>query len=105
MGEPLEGTTVQQDELDASEALARTYADVILQEPVLRGTVERLRLDTTWQALKPRVQTEVARENQRLITIVAQAPTLDESLAIAAEIRSTARRARGRRRSHRRSGR
>ena len=86
VGAPLEGTGVHQDELGASDVLARTYADVILQEPVLEGTVERLQLGTTWQALGTRVRAEVARDNQRMITIVVQAASPDEGIEIADEI-------------------
>lgn len=86
VGAPLEGTGVHQDELGASEVLARTYADVILQEPILEGAVERLQLGTTWQALGTRVRAEVARDNQRMITIVVQAASPDEGIEIADEI-------------------
>lgn len=86
VGEPLSRSHVVNDDLQTSQQLARTYADVILQEPVLSGTVESLHLDTTWTELRTRVRAEVVRHNKQLITLAVRAPTIDESILIASEI-------------------
>jgi glycosyltransferase involved in cell wall biosynthesis/capsular polysaccharide biosynthesis protein len=67
------GGPANQEELDASAALAATYADVIRREPVLEPVAQAGFADD-WQNLVGRVHAQVGDKNPQLIQVTASAP-------------------------------
>ena len=54
----------------ASERLAQTYSQLMIQEPVLKGVIERLGLDLQPGVLKGRVAVEVVKDTQLMVVSV-----------------------------------
>jgi glycosyltransferase involved in cell wall biosynthesis len=75
------GGPADQDALDASAALAATYADLARREPVLRPVAEEGFADS-WQDLQPKVHAEVGDKNPQLVQIAVTAPTGGEALRL-----------------------
>lgn len=86
VGAPLTAPFLQPDDLDSSERLARLMVEIVPQEPVLSGVIERLRLDTTWQQLQGRIHTLVEGRSERLVFVTATANSAAEATAIVREI-------------------
>jgi|SRR3990172_3501484 len=72
-------------DIQASQLVAQTYADIVRRQPVLQGAVERLNLNETWQALRQRVQSNLV-EGTQLLEIRVEADSPDEAEIIANEI-------------------
>ncbi|MGB2894675.1 MAG: Wzz/FepE/Etk N-terminal domain-containing protein, partial [Anaerolineales bacterium] len=67
-----------------SERLARTYAEMITQRPVLEATLERLELDMRVESLRGAVSVQPVRDTQ-LITLSVE----DTSRSMAAKLANT----------------
>jgi capsular polysaccharide biosynthesis protein len=86
VGRPFEASQVSTEEIEASQQLAYTYADVIRRQPVLDGVVRSLNLDTSWQELSNRVAVSQPPLNSQAIVVTTEADSRSEALAIAEEI-------------------
>ena len=85
VGRSIQTTRVDSRELETSQLLAQTYADIARRQPVLQAAVESLNLNVTWQALKKQVGLTLV-EGTQLLEIAVEASSLDEAQAIADEI-------------------
>lgn len=83
VGGGLDDTNVSSDDIDVSDRLTLTYADMVGREPVLQGVVDSLGLRTTWQQLRSRVHGELVPSNTELIVITADGPSTEEATEIA----------------------
>jgi capsular polysaccharide biosynthesis protein len=83
VGGGLDDTNVSADDIDVSEHLTLTYADMVGRQPVLQGVVDSLGLRTTWQQLRTRVHGELVPGNTELIVITADGPSTEEATEIA----------------------
>lgn len=83
VGGGLDDTNVSADDIDVSEHLTLTYADMAGRQPVLQGVVDSLGLRTTWQQLRSRVRGELVPGNTELIVITADGPSTQEATEIA----------------------
>jgi capsular polysaccharide biosynthesis protein len=85
VGGALDDTNVSPDDIDSSEHLTLTYADMVGRQPVLQAVVDSLGLRSTWQQLGARVHGELVPGNTELIVITADAPSTEEATEIATE--------------------
>jgi polysaccharide biosynthesis transport protein len=85
VGQGIQATEANRQDLQTSELLAFTYANIARRQPVLQGTVDSLDLKTTWQALKKRVRAEPVAGTQ-LLEIAVEAKSPEEARMIADEI-------------------
>jgi capsular polysaccharide biosynthesis protein len=83
VGGALDDPNVSPDDIDVSEHLTLTYADMVGRQPVLQGVVDSLGLRTTWQQLRSRVHGELVPGNTELIVITADAPSTEEATQVA----------------------
>ena len=74
------------DDLQAAEDLALTYADVVTRQPVLEGVVTTLGSQESWTSLAERVSATVPPENPRLVVVRVQAGSREEAEAIASAV-------------------
>ncbi|MBI1877584.1 MAG: polysaccharide biosynthesis tyrosine autokinase [Chloroflexi bacterium] len=75
VGQSIQATMLDSREIQTSEQLALTYANIARRQPVLQGVVDRLSLDDTWQRLKSRVKVAPVEGTQLLeITVEADSP-------------------------------
>jgi glycosyltransferase involved in cell wall biosynthesis/capsular polysaccharide biosynthesis protein len=75
------GGPADQEALDASAALAATYADLTRREPVLEPVAQE-GFAADWQDLQGRVHAQVGDKNPQLVQIAVTAPTGDEALRL-----------------------
>lgn len=66
----------------ASERLAQTYSQLMIQKPVLEGVIEKLGLDLSPETLKGRITVQVVKDTQLLVVRVED--TLPERAALIA---------------------
>lgn len=64
VGRFLQAAEVDRGDLQASEMLAQTYADLAKSQPVLEGAIEALGLDTGWQILSKKVNADLVQGTQ-----------------------------------------
>jgi capsular polysaccharide biosynthesis protein len=86
VGGAIQASHVTLDQIETSQQLTMTYADLVSRQPVLEGVVESLDLHTTWQELETRVRAELIPGNTELIEISARAGSPDEAKAIAGAV-------------------
>ena len=72
-------------DIETSQLLARTYADIARRQPVLQATIDALNLGVPWSSLKSRVHVNLIGDT-RLLEIVVEAQSPEEAKAIADEI-------------------
>ncbi len=68
----------------SSQTVVRTYAEMMLERPVLQGVIEQLGLSTTPEDLKETISVELVRDTQLLVVSVEH-----PSPALAADIANT----------------
>jgi non-specific protein-tyrosine kinase len=85
VGQSLYSPQVNQQQLLASQNLARTYAQVATMRPTLEQAIAKLNLATTWDELQRRVTASASRDSA-LATIHVTDPDPDVAAAIANEI-------------------
>lgn len=68
----------------SSQTMARTYAAMLLERPVLQGVIDQLMLPTTPDRLKESISVELVRDTQLLVIIVK-----DPNPVLAAEVANT----------------
>lgn len=86
VGRAIQTASPSRQEIEASQLLAQTYADVVRRQPVLQGAVEALGLSIPWQALKGQVQVDLAGDTQLLEITVETGGSPEAARAIADEI-------------------
>jgi glycosyltransferase involved in cell wall biosynthesis len=79
------GGPADQEALDASAALAATYADLVRREPVLEPVAEAGYADD-WQALQSQVHAQVGDKNPQLVQVTVDAPRAYEAEDLARAI-------------------
>ena len=85
VGQPLQAADLSKDDIEASQQLALTYADVVRRQPILDGVVKSLDLYASWQDLRDRVHTELPPDNPQLIVLTVDAASPGEAVDIASE--------------------
>jgi succinoglycan biosynthesis transport protein ExoP len=85
VGQSIDAANLESKDFQVGEQLVQTYANLVRREPVLRGTVEALKLSSTWQELRLRVQTRRV-EGTQLLEIVVEADSPEEARRTANEI-------------------
>lgn len=85
VGQSIQIANLERRDIEASQLVAQTFADIVRRQPVLQGAVERLGLDVTWQALRQRVRGHLV-EGTQLLEIRVDASSPQEAEAIADEI-------------------
>ena len=66
----------------SSQSMTSTYAEMLVERPVLQGVIDQLALGTTPEALKKMVSVEVVRDTQLLVINVEHpSPTLAAQIA------------------------
>jgi len=66
----------------SSQTMTRTYAEMLVERPVLQGVIDQLKLPTTPEDLKETVSVEVVRDTQLLVVSVEHtSPSLAADIA------------------------
>lgn len=85
VGQPLQAADLGKEDIETSQQLALTYADVVRRQPVLDSVVNELDLYLTWQDLRDRVRAELPPDNPQLIVLTVEAASPGEAVDIARE--------------------
>ncbi len=85
VGQSIQIANLERRDIEASQLVAQTFADIVRRQPVLQGAVERLNLNETWQALRQRVRGNLV-EGTQLLEIRVEANSPQEAEMIADEI-------------------
>lgn len=85
VGNYLHVTAPSRADVDASQALTHTYAQMATQEPILQGVVDALHLSVSWRDLGQRVFVDPI-VNTSLLRIEAQASSAAQARAVADEL-------------------
>ncbi len=86
VGRAIQTANPNRQEIEASQLLARTYADIVRRQPVLQGAVEALDLSIPWQKLRGQVQVDLVGDTQLLEITVEAEGSPENARAIADEI-------------------
>lgn len=85
VGRSIKSSNLERIDLQLAAQLALTYADLVRRKPVLKGAIDALQLDGTWQQLRERVQVAPV-ENTQLLEISVTADSPEEAQRTADEI-------------------
>ncbi len=85
VGQSIRTANLDRNDLQTSEILARTYADMAQRQPVLQRVVDTLNLTDSWQKLQERVLIQLIRDTQ-LLEITTEASSPEEARVTADEI-------------------
>lgn len=85
VGQSIQATQLDTRDIQTSERLALTYADIVRRQPVLEGAIEALNLDESWLNLRRRVSVNIV-ENTQLLEISVEASSREEAVLIANEL-------------------
>lgn len=85
VGRSIQSADVSRFDLQTSQQLAETYADLARRQPVLQRTIDELGLDTSWGQLRSRVRAGVSG-NTQLLEIRVEADSPEEAVVIADEV-------------------
>jgi non-specific protein-tyrosine kinase len=85
VGQSIRATELDSRDIQTSERLALTYANLARRQPVLQGVVDRLNLSDTWKRLKNRVKVTPVEDTQ-LLEIRVEANSPEEAQVTADEI-------------------
>ncbi len=85
VGQSIQATQLDTRDIQTSERLALTYADITRRQPVLEATIESLDLDYTWNSLRSRVKVKLV-PNTQLLEISVEASSREEAVLIAGEL-------------------
>ena len=82
VGQSILSTNLDSRDIQTSELLAVTYADIAQREPILQGVIEVLALDINWQQLRKQVKVSHVNGTQLLeIVVEAKSPQAAEKIA------------------------
>jgi capsular exopolysaccharide synthesis family protein len=87
VGQFLQATELNRGDIEATQVLAQTYADMARRQPVLQSVTENLNLSDRWTALKKRVRVRLV-EGTQLLQIRVEASAPEEARVTADEIAS-----------------
>lgn len=85
VGQSIQATQLDSRDIQTSQRLALTYADIARRQPVLEAVVVALDLDYPWQTLRKRVAVEPVADTQ-LLEISADAGSRAEAVRVADEL-------------------
>ena len=85
VGRSIKAVELERADLQVSQLLALTYADIVHRQPVLQGVVTALSLDESWDSLRQRVKVRPVDQTQ-ILEITASAPSPKEARIIADEV-------------------
>lgn len=85
IGQSIQATQLDSRDIQTSERLALTYADVARRQPILEGAIISLNLNYSWQSLRNRVRVELVPDTQ-LLEISVEASSREEAISIADEL-------------------
>ncbi len=85
VGQAIQATNLDSRDIQTSERLALTYADLAKRQPVLQRTVEALDLDDTWKRLSRKVDVRLVPDTQ-LLEITVEDSTKEDAIRIADEL-------------------
>ncbi|MEM7127358.1 MAG: Wzz/FepE/Etk N-terminal domain-containing protein [Chloroflexota bacterium] len=82
IGQPMRSPDLNRNQIQTSQELGLTYADIARRFPVLDGTVQALGLDMDWRTLRGQITVGLVRNTQLLeITVTALSPLVAEAIA------------------------
>ena len=85
VGHSIHAANLNRADIQTSQQLAMTYADIARRQPVLQGAIDALGLDISWQQLRSRVRVGLVGETQ-LLEITVEAGSPEEARLIADEV-------------------
>jgi non-specific protein-tyrosine kinase len=85
VGQSIQATQLDSGDIQTSERLALTYADIARRQPVLEAVIVSLDLDYAWQNLRNRVRVVLVPDTQ-LLEISVDASSREEAISIADEL-------------------
>ncbi|MCC6454635.1 MAG: polysaccharide biosynthesis tyrosine autokinase [Caldilineaceae bacterium] len=85
VGRSIQSSSLERIDLQLGAQLALTYADLVRRKPVLKGAMDTLQLQGTWQGLRSRVDVSPV-ENTQLLEIRVSAASPIEAQMTADEI-------------------
>ena len=85
VGSPIQDTNLNRNDLQVSQQLALTYADIARRQPVMQNTIENLQLPIGWSQLRGRVRAQLVGDTQ-LLELKVEASTPAEAQLIADEV-------------------
>jgi non-specific protein-tyrosine kinase len=85
VGQSIQATNLNSQDIQTSELLALTYAEIAERQPVLQGTVEALELNVNWQQLRKQVRVRPV-DGTQLLEVTVEADSPQEAQMIANEI-------------------
>ena len=85
VGQFMQSADLNRTDIQTSEALAITYANIAVRQPVMQGVVDALGLRQSWQDVKKQVSVSTV-EGSQLLEITVEAVTPDLARMIADEV-------------------
>ena len=85
VGQFMQSADLNRTDIQTSEALAITYANIAVRQPVMQGVVDALGLNQSWQDVKKQVSVSTV-EGSQLLEITVEATTPTQASAIADEV-------------------
>ena len=85
VGTAIQSSDLSRTDIQTSQQLALTYADIARREPVLQSTIDALQLPTTWSKLRSRVRVALIPDTQ-LLEIRVEAQSAENASEIANEV-------------------
>jgi len=85
VGESITSSSVDRVDIQISEALIQTYAEIARRQPIMQGVVTTLNLNESWQDLSKRVSVTPI-ESTQLIEIGVEANSPEQARIVADEI-------------------
>jgi succinoglycan biosynthesis transport protein ExoP len=85
VGQSIQATQLDTRDIQTSERLALTYADITRRQPVLEAAIEALDLDISWEGLRKRVKVKLV-PNTQLLEISVEASSRERAELIASEL-------------------
>jgi len=85
VGQFIQATQLDRTDIQTSELLAQTYADLVRRQPVLQNVVDTLGLSDSWSALRGRVSVDL-KSGTQLLAISVEAHSPEEAREIADEV-------------------
>src|SRR5215217_5016050 len=82
IGQTIQSADLNRTDIQTSEALALTYANMALRQPVIQGVIDSLNLGMGWRSLRNRIEAEPIAGTQLLeIRVEAESPELARAIA------------------------
>ena len=82
IGQTIQSADLNRTDIQTSEALALTYANMTLRQPILQRVIDSLNLGIGWRTLRNRVEADPITGTQLLeISVEAESPELARMIA------------------------